>query len=103
MRYLKLTLLQDFLTAIDALVVEKEYRSQALGLLGTFVRFQPPHLHQVLQTPLLEHLLKCLTVDTSTTVLSLALTTLVMFLPHIPNSLVPYLPRLFIVYSRILC
>ncbi|KAI9770627.1 MAG: hypothetical protein M1840_003219 [Geoglossum simile] len=94
---------KDFLTAIDALVVEREYRSQALSLLGTFVRFQPPHLHQVLQTPLLEHLLKCLMVDTSTTVLSLALTTLVMFLPHIPNSLVPYLPRLFIVYSRILC
>ncbi|KAI9787214.1 MAG: hypothetical protein M1839_003449 [Geoglossum umbratile] len=94
---------KDFLTAIDALVVEREYRSQALSLLGTFVRFQPPHLHQVLQTPLLEHLLTCLMVDTSTTVLSLALTTLVMFLPHIPNSLVPYLPRLFIVYSRILC
>ena len=42
-------------------------------------------------------------IDTSTTVVSLALLGLVMFLPHIPGSLVPYLPRLFIVYSRLLC
>ncbi|KAI9829857.1 MAG: hypothetical protein M1819_005955 [Sarea resinae] len=94
---------KDFLTAVDKLVVDKEHRAQALSLLCTFVRYQPPHLHQVLETPLIEHLLKCLMVDTSTTVISLALTTLVMFLPHIPNSLVAYLPRLFIVYSRILC
>ncbi|KAI9821774.1 MAG: hypothetical protein M1827_002355 [Pycnora praestabilis] len=94
---------KDFLTAVDSLVTRKEHRSQALSLLCTFVRYQPPHLHQVLQTPLIEHLLKCLMIDISTTVLSLALTTLIMFLPHIPNSLVVYLPRLFIVYSRILC
>lgn len=42
-------------------------------------------------------------IDTSTTVMTLALYGLVMLLPHIPGSLVPYLPRLFIVYSRLLC
>ncbi|KAI9671267.1 MAG: hypothetical protein M1829_004674 [Trizodia sp. TS-e1964] len=94
---------KDFLTAIDGLVVQKKHRSQALSLLCTFVRYQPPHLHQVLQTSLIEHLLKCLMIDTSTLVISLALTSLVMFLPHIPNSLVAYLPRLFIIYSRLLC
>ena len=42
-------------------------------------------------------------IDTSTTAISLALTTLIMFLPHIPTSLVAHLPRLFLIYSRILC
>jgi hypothetical protein len=84
-------------------VVKKEHRAQALSLLSTFLRHQPPHLYEVLKTQLVEHLLNCLMIDTSTTVISLALTNLVMFLPHIPSSLVPYLPRLFIIYSRILC
>ena len=84
-------------------MVKKECRAQALSLLCTFVRHQPPHLYEVLKTPLLDHLLTCLMIDTSTTVISLALTTLVMFLPHVPSSLVPYLPRLFAVYARIIC
>ena len=89
--------------AIDTLLEIKEHRRQALSLLCTFVRFQPPHLHQVVRTSLIDHLLQCLMIDTSTTVVSLALLSLVMFLPHIPSSLVPYLPRLFVVYSRLLC
>ncbi|KAI9801800.1 MAG: hypothetical protein M1825_003173 [Sarcosagium campestre] len=94
---------KDLLTAIDSMLVKKESRAQGLNLLCTFVRFQPPHLYQVLETPLIEHLLKCLTIDTSSTAISLALLSLIMFLPHIPNSLAPYLPRLFVIYSRILC
>jgi solute carrier family 25 (mitochondrial carrier protein), member 16 len=94
---------RDFLNAIDVHIVEKDHRLQALSLLCTFVRFQPPHLHQVLETSLFDHLLTCLTIDTSRTVISSGLTALVMFLPHIPDSLGPYLSRLFIVYSRILC
>ena len=42
-------------------------------------------------------------IDTSTTAVSLALTILIMFLPHIPTSLVAHLPRLFLIYSRLLC
>ncbi|KAI9794456.1 MAG: hypothetical protein M1816_005526 [Peltula sp. TS41687] len=94
---------KDLITCIDTLLEIKEHRRQALSLLCTFVRFQPPHLYLVVQTPLIDHLLQCLMIDTSTTVVSLALLGLVMFLPHIPGSLVPYLPRLFIVYSRLLC
>ncbi|CAG8680641.1 4608_t:CDS:2, partial [Cetraspora pellucida] len=41
--------------------------------------------------------------DTSTTLISLSLTTLVMLLPHICTSVINYLPRLYIVFTRILC
>lgn len=84
-------------------MVQKEYRLQALGLLCSFVRLQGPHLYQILQTSLLDHLLQCLENDTSTTVISLALTVLIMFMPHLCNSLAKYLPRLFVVYTRVLC
>lgn len=83
--------------------MQKEYRLQVLGLLCSFVRLQGPHLYQILQTELLDHLLQCLENDTSTTVISLALTVLIMFMPHLCNSLASYLPRLFVVYTRVLC
>ena len=73
------------------------------GLLCSYVRLQGPHLYQVLHTPLLDHLLQCLENDTSTTVIALALTVLIMFMPHVCNSLSSYLPRLFVVYTRVLC
>ncbi|KAG0634257.1 Hamartin protein-domain-containing protein [Tuber brumale] len=92
-----------FLEKIDSFVVQKEYRLQVLGLLCSFVRLQGPHLYQILQTELLDHLLQCLENDTSTTVISLALTVLIMFMPHLCNSLASYLPRLFVVYTRVLC
>lgn len=84
-------------------MVQKEFRLQILGLLCSYVRLQGPHLYQVLQTPLLDHLLQCLENDTSTTVIALALTVLIMFMPHLCNSLGPFLPRLFVVYTRVLC
>ncbi|RPB29353.1 hypothetical protein L211DRAFT_844351 [Terfezia boudieri ATCC MYA-4762] len=92
-----------FMEHIDTYVVLKEYRLQVLGLLCSFVRLQGPHLYQVLQTPLFGHLLQCLQIDTSTTVISLALTILIMFMPHICNSLAKYLPQLFFIYTRVLC
>ena len=88
---------------LDSLVVAKVSRLRALSLLCTFVRHQPPHLYLVQETTLIEHLLRCLMIDTSTTAISLALTALIMFLPHIPTSLVAHLPRLFLIYSRLLC
>ncbi|KAL9085051.1 MAG: hypothetical protein Q9165_007792 [Trypethelium subeluteriae] len=94
---------KDFLIALDNLVLPKVSRLRALSLLCTFVRYQPPHLYLVQETTLIENLLKCLMIDTSTTAISLALTTLIMFLPHIPTSLVAHLPRLFLIYSRLLC
>lgn len=88
--------------SLDRLIVNKDTRMQALGLLNAFVRLQPPHLYQVTKTSIIAHLLRCLLIDTSTVVLSLALNALIMFLPHIPSSVREHLPRLFLIYSRIL-
>ncbi|KZM25914.1 uncharacterized protein EKO05_0009197 [Ascochyta rabiei] len=93
------------LSALDELFVQKQHRMQALGLLSAFVRLQPPHLHLVLDTSLLHHLEKCLLIDTSTTVIELALVVLIMLLPHICGALTSnhHLPKLFLIYSRVLC
>ena len=90
------------MTTINKFFVKKESRILVLSLLCEFIRHQPPHLHQLLQTPLFDNLLRCLQVDTSTRVISLAMTALIMFLPHIPSSLATHLPALFNIYSRLL-
>lgn len=89
--------------SISALSSSAATRLQALTLLCSLLRQQTPHLYLVKDTPLVETLLKCLMNDTSTTILSVALTSLIMLLPHIPGHLSPHLPRLFLIYSRILC
>lgn len=71
-------------------------------LLCDFIQAQPPHLYIALETPLFNNLLRCLQLDTSTTVVSLTLTALTMLLPHSPASLVPRLPTLFNIYARLL-
>ena len=78
---------------------------QTLGLLSAFVRLQPPHLHLVLETSLLQHLEKCLLIDTSTIVIELALVVLIMLLPHICGALTSdhHLQKLFLIYTRVLC
>ncbi|KAI0840933.1 Hamartin protein-domain-containing protein [Hypoxylon sp. FL0890] len=93
---------KDLLTVLDQYVVKKAYRARALSFLAIFVQSQPPHLHLILQTPLFNNLLNCLHIDTSTTIVSLALTALTMILPHMPSSLVPHLPALFNIYARLL-
>ncbi|RDL32426.1 uncharacterized protein BP5553_08882 [Venustampulla echinocandica] len=90
------------LTLINKFFVDKENRILALSLLCEFVRHGPPHLHQILETPLFDNLLRCLQIDTSTRVISLSLTALIMCLPHIPTAVAKYLPALFNIYSRML-
>jgi hamartin protein len=94
---------KELLLAVDDIFVIKERRLQALSLLSSFVRLQPPHLHLVLETKVIKHLHTCLLVDNSSTVVDLALTILIMFIPHITSILVADLPTLFVIYSRILC
>jgi hypothetical protein len=96
---------QQLLSALDELFVRKDYRIQALNLLSAFVRLQPPHLYLVLETSLIQHLEKCLLIDTSSTVIELALMVLIMLLPHITGSLTSdhHLAKLFLIYSRLLC
>lgn len=67
-----------------------------------FIQGQPPHLYQISETSLFSNLLICLQRDTSTTVVSAALTNLIMLMPHMPSSLVPRLPTLFNIYARLL-
>jgi len=93
----------DFFFNIDDLVRVASCRLQALNLLSTFLRSQAPHTYTAIDTPLVEDILKCLMNDTSTTVLSVALTCLVMLLPHIPGPISTHLPRLCLIYSRLLC
>ncbi|KAI1822791.1 hypothetical protein F4861DRAFT_371552 [Xylaria intraflava] len=108
-RHLKETLLlygkkrpKDFMAVIDQFVCKRSHRASALLLLSSFVQSRPPHLYVILQTPLFNNLLLCLQRDTSTTIISLALTVLIMILPHVPSSLVSYLPTLFNIYARLL-
>ncbi|KAI1097763.1 Hamartin protein-domain-containing protein [Jackrogersella minutella] len=93
---------KDLLTVLDQFVTKKDYRARALSFLAIFVQSQPPHLHLILQTPLFGNLINCLQLDTSTTIVSLALSALTMILPHMPSSLVPHLPTLFNIYARML-
>lgn len=93
---------KDLLTTLDLFVAKKASRAHALSFLAIFVQSQPPHLHLILQTPLFGNLINCLQIDTSTTIVSLALTALTMILPHMPSSLVPHLPTLFNIYARLL-
>ncbi|OBT78107.1 hypothetical protein VF21_02670 [Pseudogymnoascus sp. 05NY08] len=93
---------QILLTAIDKYFVKREHRGQVLSLLSEFIRHGPPHLHLLLQTPLFDNLLRCLQIDTSTTVVALAMTALTMILPHIPVSTGKHLPSLFNIYTRML-
>lgn len=92
----------DFMVTLDKFMVRKEWRARTLHLLSEFIRQRPPHLYQIMQTPLFTSILNCLQLDTSTTVVSLALTVLIMVLPHVPSSLVPHLPVLFNIYARLL-
>ena len=91
------------LLTVDSKVAERDNRIAALGLLSAFVRHQPPHLYSISETPLVEHLLQCLMIDTSVTAVQIALTVLIMFLPHIPRSIQTHLSRLFLIYSRLIC
>lgn len=93
---------EDFLRTLNVFMVKAECRTRILSLLTDFVQSKPPHLHQILNTPLFNNILFCLQKDTSTTVVTLAMTALIMILPHIPSSLVPYLPTLFKIYTRLL-
>jgi hypothetical protein len=92
-----------FFSSVDKLLPDPDTRLQALTLLAAFLEHQHAHLYLVLQTTLVDHLLKCLMNDTATIVVSAALRCLIMLLPHIPATVASQLPMLFLIYSRCLC
>ncbi|KAH0372116.1 hypothetical protein KCU65_g1242, partial [Aureobasidium melanogenum] len=94
---------RDFFVSVDHFLLKPDTRLRALDLLAAFLEQQHAHLHLVLDTTVVEHLLKCLMNDTATVVVSAALKCLIMLLPHIPATVASQLPRLFLVYSRCLC
>jgi hypothetical protein len=93
---------QEFFNCLDRYFVKKQYREQILTLLCEFIRNDAPQMHLLIQTPLFANLLRCLQIDTSTTVVALAMTALTMFLPHIPVSSGKHLSALFNIYTRML-
>ncbi len=93
---------QELLEIVNKYFVNREHRNQMAALLVTFFKQGPPHLHLMLQTPLFDNLLRCLQIDTSTTVIAQAMTALTMFLPHIPVTSGKHLPALFNIYTRML-
>ncbi|OAR01635.1 hypothetical protein LLEC1_03138 [Akanthomyces lecanii] len=93
---------KEFFASLNKLFVKKEHRKPLLRFFCAFIQGQPPHLYQILETQLWTSLLLCLQLDTSTTVVSAALTALIMLLPHMPSDLVPHLPTLFNIYARLL-
>ena len=93
---------QDLFTALDRYFVESKHRKAVLRFMGDYLQSQPPHLYQILQTTFFADIIKCLQYDTSTTIVSSALTSLIMLMPHMPSSLAPHLPTLFNIYARLL-
>jgi len=93
---------KGFMTCLDRYVIRREYRNAAFALLCDFVESQPPHLHLILQTPLFINVMHSLQYDESTSTVTMALVSLIMLLPNIPSSLVPFLPTLFNIYARLL-
>ncbi|KAM3555100.1 hypothetical protein ARSEF4850_006164 [Beauveria asiatica] len=93
---------KEFFASLNKLFVNKTHRKPLLRFFCAFIQGQPPHLYQILETRLWTSLLLCLQLDTSTTVVSAALTALIMLLPHMPSDLVPHLPTLFNIYARLL-
>ena len=92
-----------FLEIVNTYFLDASTRYEILRLLSTFMEQEVPHLHLVQDTPFIENLLRCLLIDKNTTVISSALTVLLTFMPHIPNAATAFLPKLFLVYSRVLC
>ncbi|KAK0643598.1 Hamartin protein-domain-containing protein [Cercophora newfieldiana] len=91
-----------FMIALNGFLVKKDFRDNSLHLLCDFVASQPPHLHLILQTPLFPSILHSLQKDESTSTVNTAVLALIMILPFMPSSLVPYLSTLFNVYARLL-
>ncbi|CAD6499023.1 BgTH12-04677 [Blumeria graminis f. sp. triticale] len=93
---------RNLLSVLNSTFVQQETRVLSLSLLCSFFRDPPPRLHEMLSTPLFMNLLRCLQSDSSVRVVSLAMTALIMFLPHIPSITSKHLPALFNIYTRLL-
>ncbi|KAG7480429.1 hypothetical protein MATL_G00055990 [Megalops atlanticus] len=76
-------------------------RHPALTLLGHVVQKQPPWIHKVAHSPLLQVLLRCLKADTDVAVLVTGVLVLVTLLPMIPEPGKQQLYDLFDIFGRL--
>ncbi|RUP44469.1 Hamartin protein-domain-containing protein [Jimgerdemannia flammicorona] len=94
---------KDFFILLNAYYIQSQYRLQVLYMLSEFIRRKRTHIHDMLDTPLFESILKSLMLDNSTTLIAISVTTLIMLLPRICTSLPRFLPRLFYIFARAIC
>ncbi|KAG2203494.1 hypothetical protein INT47_008221 [Mucor saturninus] len=94
---------KQFFHLLDIYFLSSKHRLQIVYLLSEFMRRRRTHLHEILETPLFESMLKSLMYDNSTTLIAISVTNLIMLLPRICTSLPKFLPQLFYIFARAIC
>ncbi|RUS22198.1 Hamartin protein-domain-containing protein [Endogone sp. FLAS-F59071] len=94
---------KDFFILLNTYYIQSQYRLHILYLLSEFIRRKRTHIHDMLETPLFENILKSLMLDNSTTLIAVSVTTLIMLLPRICTSIPDFLPHLFYIFARAIC
>lgn len=94
---------KEFFNLLDRYFLLSKHRLQIVYLLSEFMRRRRTHLHEILETPLFNSMLKSLMFDNSTTLIAISVTNLIMLLPRICTSLPKFLPQLFYIFARAIC
>ncbi|KAI8343798.1 Hamartin protein-domain-containing protein [Choanephora cucurbitarum] len=94
---------QSFFLLLNKYYLSSQHRLQIVYLLSEFMRRRRTHLHEILDTPLFESMLKSLMYDNSTTLIAISVTNLIMLLPRMCTSLPRFLPQLFYIFARAIC
>ncbi|GAB5592451.1 hypothetical protein Unana1_07351 [Umbelopsis nana] len=94
---------KNFFLLVQDYFVQSQYRLQIVHLMSAFISHKRTHIHDILQTPLFDSMLKSLMFDNSTTLIAISVTNLIMLLPRICAYLSPYLPQLFYIFARAVC
>ncbi|KAI8378436.1 Hamartin protein-domain-containing protein [Blakeslea trispora] len=94
---------KSFFLLLNKYFLSSQHRLQIVYLLSEFMRRRRTHLHEILDTPLFESMLKSLMYDNSTTLIAISVTNLIMLLPRMCTSLPRFLPQLFYIFARAIC
>ncbi|KAF7725209.1 hypothetical protein EC973_000375 [Apophysomyces ossiformis] len=94
---------KPFFMLLDDYFLSSKHRLQIVYLLSEFMLRKRTHLHEILETPLFQSMLKSLMYDNSTTLIAISVTNMIMLLPRICTSLPAYLPQLFYIFARAIC
>ncbi|KAG2189451.1 hypothetical protein INT44_004593 [Umbelopsis vinacea] len=94
---------KSFFLLVEDYFIQSQYRLQIIYLISAFIPRKRTHIHDILQTPLFDSMLKSLMYDNSTTLIAISVTNLIMLLPRICAYLSPFLPKLFYIFARAVC